>query len=32
MFLTICSGLAWTDGGLLMRTSDRGATWTTVRL
>lgn len=32
MFLTIRSGLSWTDGGLLMRTSDRGATWTTVRL
>ena len=32
MFLTIRSGLSWTDGGLLTRTSDGGASWTTVRL
>jgi len=32
VFVTIRTGLAWADGGPLLRTTDSGATWATVRL
>lgn len=31
VFLTLRAGLPWLDGGLLLRTSNGGATWTAAR-